>query len=234
MSIPIEITNPEIQAWFAQQNANEAALQTQTLLLTGLFAAQMLIYYDLWDDAIDNRDAVMDKYEKALCDLHDMDLGVDYTQMLKKQEVLDLPLPAVEMCEDADLWHEEVHNDGQAVDDKCESLLKSSCCDFPEEWRNHEGQLYAARASDYTGGVLANSSKRRREDFIANKTALVLRAQSSAKMSIQPILNNYIQATSIYEGLASTFLQGFNSAGAGLGVNLFRLGSFSGGGSGGP
>ena len=35
-------------------------------------------------------------------------------------------------------------------------------------------------------------------------------------------------------GLASTFLQGFNSAGAGLGINLARLGEFTSSGSNAP
>lgn len=227
MSIPVEITNTEITDWYQNQNDDRAALQTQTLLLTGLFAAQLVLYYALWDDAIDKRDAALDKYQDILDYAHDQEINVDYQQLLAKQDVLDLALPEVNMCEDAQLFEVEVHNDGQAIDDKCFDLSKSDCCSPPPEWKNHEGQLYAARAQDYTGGILANAAKRRREAFLENKVALALRAQQSARTSLSSILNNYTQAVSIYEGLASTFLQGFNSAGAGLGVNIARLGQSS-------
>lgn len=234
MGIPVEITNSEITKWYNDQNNDRAALQTQTLLLTIAYAAQLVIYYNLWSDAIDGRDNVMDKHEEVLQYLHDTDLGVDYPQMLKKQSVLSLPLPIINMCADVNLYHQQVHNDGDTVDLKCSHLAEMNCCGVPDEWKNHEGDLYAARATDYTGGILANSGKRRVEEFRENKTRLVLQAQRNSKMAISPILSNYVQAASIYEGLASTFLQGFNSAGAGLGVNVARLGEFTSSGSNAP
>ena len=170
-------------------------------MLTIAYAAQLAIYYALWDDAIDARDAVMDKHEDVLQYLHDTDLNIDYPQLLKKQEVLDLPLPDLAMCSDARLYHGQVHNDGDAVDLKCSHLAEMNCCGIPDEWKNHEGDLYAARASDYTGGVLANSGKRRVEAFRENKTRLALQAQRNSKMAISPILSNYVQAASIYEGV---------------------------------
>lgn len=231
MGIPVTITNSEITQWYQNQNDDRAALQTQTTLLVALQLAQLLIYYDLWDEAVDNRDKVIDKYLKVQEYLHNTDLNIDYPQLLKKQEVLDLPLPDLSMCTDSILFHTEVHNDGDAIDAKCEDLAEMDCCGVPDEWKLHEGDLYAARAHDYTGGILANSSKRRVEAFRENKTRLILQAQRNSKMAISPILQNYTQAISIYEGLASTFLEGFNSAGAGLGVNVARLGEFTSSGS---
>lgn len=222
MAIDVNITNSNFNKWLDDQNADRDALQAQTLLWTLLFAAQLLIYYNLWKDAVDKRDAVIDDMERILSYLHETDLAVDYPMMLKQQEVLNVPLPKKEMCTDAVRFDDETRKDGDAVDDLSFHFTKMDCCSPIE---TTEGQLYSARASNYTGGVLANSSKRRQESFRKNKTALVLRAQATSRMAIAPILAALGQAMSIYEGLASTFLQGFNSAGAGLGVNLQRLAS---------
>lgn len=222
MAIDIFITNDEIRDWYKNQNDDRAALQAQTLLWTALFAAQLLIYYNLWKDAVEKRDVVIDDMERILEYLHETDLAVDYSMMLEQQNVLNVHLPKKEMCTDAALFDDEDRQDGDAIDDLAFHFTKMDCCSPIE---TTEGQLYAARASNYTGGVLANSSKRRQESFRKNKTALVLRAQATSRMAIAPILAALGQAMSIYEGLASTFLQGFNSAGAGLGINLQRLGS---------
>ena len=208
--------------WYKNQNEDREKLKEQTLLWTFLLAAQMVIYYNLWKDVVEKRDAVIDDMEEMLTYLHDKDMNVDYPMMKKKQEVLDLALPEVDLCGDAILCSSDADLDGKAIDSLATHLAKADCCGSP--WETTEGQLYAARAGDYAGGILANSAKRRQEEFRKNKTRLVLKAQATARMAAAPILGMYQQSMGIYEGLAGVYLQGFTSAGAGLGVNLQRLG----------
>lgn len=231
--VDVYVTNGNFNTYYDNQNADRAALQDQTLLWMTLYAIQLGLYYDLWDEAIDDRDAVLNDQQVVLDYLHETDLAVDHPMMQLKQDVVRLPLPEVDMCGDAVMYASDALKDGAAVDSLAEKLMKSDCCGAPTDINGDalsitEGQLHAVRASAYTGGVLANSAKRRREAFRKNKTALVLRAQSSSRMAIGPILAMYQQAASIYEGLASIYLQGFNSAGAGLGVSLQRLASGNG------
>lgn len=226
--VDVYVTNSNFNDYYDNQNSDRAALQSQSLLWMALYAAQLLIYYDLWDEAIDKRDAVLDDQQEVLDYLHEADLTTDYAALLLKQEILSLGLPDVDMCADAVLCASDSFKDGSAVDSLAAKLMKSDCCGAPtdkngDELVTTEGQLYAARAAAYTGGILANSSKRRREQFRKNKTALASRAQASARTSIQSVLAMYQQAASIYEGLASIYLKGFNSAGAGLGISLQRF-----------
>lgn len=201
---------------------NEAAAQAP--IWAAAFAAQMVIYFALWDDAVDNRDDVLDKQQVVLDYMHDTDGAVDFPQMQLKQTVLtDLELPLLDACVDPMVCNAEDWRDADVVDDKAEVISRMACGGIPEGWTTHEGVLYASRATAYTGGIIHNANKRRVEGFRQNKTQLALRAQSSSRMATGPILAGYQQAASIHEGLAGIFLKGFQSAGAGLGVSLERM-----------
>lgn len=230
MPTDVYITNGNINKWFDDQNSDRADLQAQTLLWTILYAAQLLIYYNLWKDITDKRDAVIEDLQSVLDYLQITDLGVDYPQMLKKQNILELHFPEKKMCADSKLFEPQSKNDADVVDDMASYFMRQTCKRWPNDHNcdpleTSEGALCASVAQDYTGTMLANSSKRRREKFRQNKTQLALRAQATARMAVAPILQMYQQAIQIYEGLASVFMQGFTSAGAGLGINLWRLGS---------
>lgn len=210
--------------WLQQeiQANNDAAAQASTWAIA--FAAQMVIYFALWDDAVDNRDDALDAQEAALSYLDNADATVDFPQMKLKQTVLtDLELPDLGACTDPLVCLDEHLSDAKPVDDKADAQSRRACGGAPEGWGMYEGQLYASRAAAYTGGIVHNANKRRVEGFRQNKTQLALRAQSSSRMAIGPILAGYQQAASIHEQLASIFLQGFQSAGAGLGVSLERM-----------
>ena len=222
------IDNPEIIAWYVRENARDVARDAQTLTLTVAYAAQLIFYYKLWDDAIDKRDEVIDKQKGFLDYLLEKDLGVDVPMMKTKQSVLGLAVPAPDVCGDASRMIPCAIGAGKAVDEKADHQARMVCGGMPDNWYFGEGALLGARAGSYAGGVLANSGKRREEQFREQKTKLTLRAQATSRMNAGPILSGYEQASSIQEGLAQIFAKGFNSAGVGLGTQLNRLASGSG------
>ena len=203
--------------------ANNAAV-AQADEWAAAFTAQSLIYFALWDDAIDNRDDVIDDMEDFNTYVEDKSATVDYPQMQLKQTVLTaLEVPDLNTCTDPIMWLEENQADGEVVDSEASKQARRACGGAPAGWDMHEGQLYASAAAVYAGGLVHNANKRRIEGFRRNKTALVQRAQSAARLATGPILAGYQQAAAIHEGLSGIFLQGFQSAGAGLGVSLDRL-----------
>ena len=210
--------------YLAQEIAANDQASADAALWAIAFAAQMVVYFALWDDAVDNRDDVLDKQKAVLNYLNDTDENVDFPQMQLKQTVLtDLELPELNACTDPLICRAENLLDGDVVDDKANAQARRACGGLPNGWEAYEGELYAHRSASYTSGIIHNANKRRVEGFRQNKTQLVLRAQSSSRTAIGPILAGYQQAASIHENLAGIFLQGFNSAGAGLGVSLERM-----------
>ena len=216
------IDNPEIKKWYKDQNARNAARDGQTLILVLAYVIQLAVYYNFWSDAVDRRDDGIDRQKDLLDYLYDKDMTVDYPMMQYKQGVLGLSVPGPDLCGDALLLQACTKADGRVVDDLA-MTQKAHSCGIPANWDIGEGTLIAARALAYTGGILANSGKRREEQFREEKTKLVLRAQLTARFSVGPILKDYQQAIAIQEGLASIFAAGFNSAGVGLGTALGQL-----------
>lgn len=194
------------------------------------FAAQAVIYFALWDDAVNKRDGVLDHQREFQDYLRDTDIAVDFEIMKKKQTVLtELILPSLNVCFDPMLCMEENVSDGDVVDGEAKKQARTACGGVPAGWTNNEGRLYSAAAAVYAGGFVHNANKRRIEGFRKNKTNLTLQAQRTAVMSSGPIMSGYTQSAAIFEGLSGIFLQGFQSAGAGLGVSLNRLADGSGG-----
>lgn len=226
------IDNPEIKAWYIRENIRDGARDIQTGILTVAYAIQLVLYYKLWSDAVDKRDVAIDKQKVFLDYLLDKDMGVDFPMMVTKQSVLGLAVPAPDLCGDAILHSDCSIGAGRAVDDKAQSQANHASGGMPSNWFFGEGALLGVRAASYAGGVLANSGKRREEQFREEKTKLVLRAQATSRMKASPILSGYAQAASIQEGLAQIFAAGFNSAGVGLGTMMGRLSGSSGGSTG--
>ena len=225
------IDNPEIKDWYIAENARREARDAQTLLVLGLTLIQMVLYYNLWDDAVSNRDEIIDKQKVFLDYLLEKDLSVDFPMMETKQQILGLTVPASTVCSDATFSSACSASDGIAVDAKGHSQSRLASGGLPIGWAFHEGLLLGARASSYTGAIAGNASKRREENFREQKTKLVLRGQATARFSPRPILQDYSQAISIQEGLAQIFAAGFNSAGVGFGTALGQLSSSGASGS---
>lgn len=214
----------EWKTYLDQEIAANNAAEEQAEDWSAAFLVQLAAYFLLWDDAIDNRNDVLDKQEEFLAYLEATERDVDFPQIQLKQTVLtDLTLPELNPCADPLKFVDENVSDGLVVDTEASKQSRSACGGVPAGWDLHEGLLRSHAAASYAGGLMHNANKRRREGFRVNKTALVQRAQSAGNLAVGPILAGYQQAAAVHEGLASIFLQGFQSAGAGLGVSLERM-----------
>ena len=210
--------------WLEQEVAANDQAAADAGLWAAAFATQMVTYFALWYDAVDNRDDVLDKQKDILDYMENQAATVDYEMLLCKQAICtDLECPTLNACTDPLKCADEGLLDGEVVDSKAQQQLERTCNKAPDGWDTNEGELYAHRGVGYAGGIIHNANKRRTERFLENKTALMARAQASARIAPGPILAGYQQAASIHEGLAGIFLRGFQSAGAGLGVSLERL-----------
>ena len=226
MGIPVDVSPDGLwEDWLQDElDANQQA-EDDSAAWAIAFAAQMVTYFALWYDAVDNRDEVLDKQKGFLQYMEDKAATVDFPMLLCKKNILvELECPELGACTDPLKCLDENIADGKVVDSKAEQQLARTCSKAPDGWDLCEGTLYAHRAAAYTGGIIHNANKRRVEGFLENKTALTQRAQAAARINPNSILSGYQQAAAIHEGLAGIFLKGFNSAGAGLGVSLERMG----------
>lgn len=210
---------------------NKQALRAQTLIQTGLQLAQLVLYYDALDDAIDKRDLAIQAQIDWMQELEDLKDSQDLPMLNLKASVLTaLSLPGVNLCGDALLQTSKALKDGQAVVEKSEHLAAQSCRGVPNGWGLHDGALKSSLSASHSGALLGNSGKRRVERFRKSKTQLVRAAQQGMKAvyNANDTLARYAQAAAIHTGFADIYIQGFNSAGAGLGVGLGRLSTLSG------
>lgn len=223
----------DVISWPAGESyitALETRNQTRDLEVIAQIAlqtAQLIAYYDLADDAIESRDLIIDKTIDFITYLEDKKVSQDLPMLnLKKSVLTGLGLPSVDMCSSAIQFRQESINDGHAVDEKSVNYARETCGGIPSGWGLHEGTLMAAKSTSYIGGMVGSSSKRQQETFRRAKTDLVRNAQAGMKslFNASEVLSQYSQAQGIYAGLADLFIQGFNSAGAGLGVALGKLG----------
>jgi hypothetical protein len=222
--------NPEFTEWYDNQNQDREDLFDATLAQTIAQFIQLGVYYTLAEEAIDSRDAKIDAQWAFMQKISDYECGPDYEMLQCKKDVLtQLELPTVDMCSDIFKCTFESELDGVAVDAKSEDYASKTCKGIPNGWKMHDGDLFAAQASANIGGLIANSARRQQERFRQQKTDLVRSAQQGMKglFNANSILAKYAQGAAIHSGLADLFIQGFNSAGAGLGVSLGRLSSTS-------
>lgn len=206
-----------------QRNLRDTALDIETIVLSALAVIQLGVYYDLWDDALDDRDDMINRQEIVRDDLHRRDIDVDVPRLALKQGAIDIAIPEPDLCGDALAYTDESMKDGVSIDDKAIEIGRQVSGGIPVNWGVHGGQLLAAKAGSYTSGILVNSAKRRKESFRNNKTNLVLNSNSASRLSVGPVLQDLGQATAIHAGMSDIFAAGFNSAGASLGVLAGRL-----------
>jgi len=200
---------------------------------------QMIRNYNDGVAAISNRDAAIDKQIDFMQQLQDLKTVQDLPMLLRKRDVLaDLIIPSISFCNSDFGLYLYSSNDGLAVDGKSQQLSQRSLS-IPGGWLLHEGMLKGMKSVGYTQNIDKNSDKRRVEMLRKSKSRLVRSAQATLKSeySANDILTKYGQNATIHGGLADLYMQGFNSAGAALGVALGRLsnrgtGDGSGNGSG--
>jgi len=143
-----------------------AILLAATLFQIAASTLQLIAYYNLHDNAVDQRDAKIDKQIEFMEELNEYECGPDLEMLNCKKDVLaDLELPLVDMCSFATKCKDEVLNDGVAVDNKSKDFIEQSCGDIPDCWGTHDGNLYAAKAASVAGGIIANSARREQEDL---------------------------------------------------------------------
>lgn len=209
-------------------------LNLASLIETGLAIVQLGFYYDGLNDAIDLRDEHIQYQMDFMQELRDLRDAQDLPMLQAKQSVLTaLEVPDADVCGFAGDYLGESMNDGDGVVEAAENQAEQSCAGIPAGWGVHDGRLAGAMAGPYAGGIMGQHSKRREEDFRKYKTRLVRAGQQGMKAvyKADDILTQYAQATSIHAGLADLYIQGFNSAGAALGVALGKLGGTPGTGS---
>lgn len=190
--------------------------------------ALMAVYWSKYDDAIDARDAKIDKQIDFMQDVQDYKVDQDLPMLRCKKDILtELALPAVDMCSDAVRCADESEDDGHAIDLKSSHLADQSCDGIPEGWYAHEGTLAAGNAGSHAGGMISNNARRMQEQFRGSKTTLVSQAQHNMKAVFNSgeVLAMYAQGASIHQGFADIYISGFNSAGAAAGVGLGQLAS---------
>ena len=210
--------------WFERENSRDTDRDSQTKLLTAIMVLQLILYFILWLEELDDLD---DAVQKLIClkkTLHRADIDVDYPWMKYKQEILNLAVPLPEMCSDASLFSDFVLKEGMGIDLKSTQISQESCSGIPTGWDIKEGKSFSALSQSYTGSVLANSAKRRMERFQKNKIKLVLSGQQSARMNIRPAIDDLNTSVGIHTKLADIYAQGFQSAGTALGSLFAKAG----------
>jgi len=213
--------------WYKRENDRAAARDAQTKLLTKILIIQLVLYFILWINELDDLDEAIDKLICLKKTLHRADIDVDYPWMRYKQEILNLAVPLPDMCADAALFDKFVLEEGKGIDLKSTQVANESCRGIPTGWDIKEGESFAALSQSYTGAILANSAKRRMERFQKNKIKLVLAGQQAARMNIRPAIDDLNASVGIHTKLADVFAQGFNSAGVALGSLYNKAGGVS-------
>lgn len=202
-------------------------LDALTLGLVAVGLAQLALYWKLYYDMVKKRDEFIE-YELEFLDKLE-ELKLDALPILEKRRAIigELVVPAANVCAEATRYAGEVAKDSARLDNWAQDMSTKSCQGIPNGWSLHEGMLAGALAVGTSGSLLSGESKRREEKFRYDKTGLVMRAQQGMKavFKANDILAQYARAAAIYSGLTDLFIQGFNSAGAGLGAALDKLGS---------
>lgn len=213
--------------YYAAQTERQAELDASTLIVTAAMVVQMIIYWNLYDDALEHRDEKIDDLVSFLDELQGYKADADGILDARMGVIGSLGVPSASVCTEAVRYKSETVKDGKAIDKTSTNLSKRSARGIPEGWNLNAGVLASGLAQATAGSLMAGNAKRRREDFITKKVDIVKASQSGMKAvyKASDITGYYTQAMSIWAGLADMYLQGFNSAGAALGVELGKLGT---------
>lgn len=217
-------------------------LSTQSLITAGLAAAQMVIYWSLFDSYLEKRDETLDAYIAFLEKCRQRTFNTDLPEIKRIRNSLDDDnidefSRRYHTCEegqrfvyegDKDNYTKlEVHQDGEFVNKTNMDIVNQATHDgdIPEGWGLHEGWIASAMSASVTTSYSNHWAKHRYYDFLKAKARLLHTAQQAMKAVIKAsrIEEYYRQAAQIYSGLSDIFIQGFNSGGAALGTALGRL-----------
>lgn len=223
-------------AYYARQQATrEEELDVETLLFAGLAIAQMLYYWDKVDDHTDARDCAIGEFAQDnmgmlgfMWELENYRDTVDFPILMEKAAIkdrIDFDEWEPDSCSTATLYVDELQGDGSAIDNYERMFAACSCAGIPEGWGIHDGSLVAGLGAAYSGPIANIAAVEMFEDFKGHAISVVQKAQMAMKAiyNISGIMRYYEQAIAIHEGLATMFIQGFNSAGAMLGTALGKL-----------
>lgn len=227
-----------VMAYYARQQATrEEELNLEMLVWAGLAIAQMIYYWDKVDDHTDDRDCAIGEFAKEnmgmlgfLAELEDYRDRVDYPILMRKaalKDQINFGQWEPNSCASATRYIDEMYGDAQMIDNFENMFAACSCAGIPEGWSIHDGSLALGLGAAYSGPMMNIADVERFETFKAHAVSIVQQAQMSMKAihNISGIMKYYEQAIGIHEGLASMFIQGFNSAGAMLGTALGKLAS---------
>lgn len=225
--------------WMGLYHQNELTrkqeLDVEMLIFAGLAIAQMLYYWDKVDDHTDARDCAIGKYEADnmgmlgfLWELENYRDTVDFPILMEKASIKDQINFAEwepNSCRTATLYNQKLEQDSMILDKMEQMFADCSCAGIPEGWGTHDGSLAFGLGAAYSGPIMNIAAVEMFEDFKGHAISVVQKAQMAMKAiyNISGIMRYYEQAIGIHEGLASMFIQGFNSAGAMLGTALGKL-----------
>ena len=215
-----------IGGYYVKKYEYEQELAAETLIQGLLALAQMIIYWNLYDDMLEKRDQAIDDLIAFLDKLQgykQQDLPI----LRAKKDALSIPEPSANSCTEGGRYRSESLRDGQAVDQTSMDFIHCSCAGIPTGWGLHDGILSAGLGSATAGSYMASNAKRRQEAFRKAKINIVQTAQAGMKavFKASDIIGYYSHAASIYSGLTDIFISGFNSGGAALGVALGKMGT---------
>ena len=217
-------------------------LGLQSVITAGLAAAQMAIYWSLFDEYLEKRDETLDAYIVFLEKCRQRTFNTDLPEIKRIRNSLDDDnidefSRRYHTCEEGrrfvyegdrtNYTKLEVYHDGEFVNKTNMDIVNQATRDgdIPEGWGLHEGWLASAMSAGVTTSYSNHWAKHRYYDFLKAKARLLHTAQQAMKAIIKAsrIEEYYRQAAQIYSGLSDIFIQGFNSGGAALGTALGRL-----------
>lgn len=222
---------PILAQYYKTRMDYEESMKAESLIMTALYVAQLVLYYIELKEKIKDRDRILDKELEFLDYLHQRRNTFDAPELDKKDAVRRLEEITPLVCEEASLYLNEVQQDAESFEDMEKMFAGCSCGGIPQGWGTHDGTLAAGLGSVSAGVILSTTAKRRAEEFNVHRMELIRGANMAIRglFTADSVLAYYQQAVAIYQGLVDTFIGGFNSAGAGLGVALQRLSGSSAG-----
>lgn len=225
-----------VMSFYAKQQATRSEeLDAKMLLYAAAAVAQMIWYWKKVKDHVKDRDCAIGEYEednKGMLgflwqiehyrDTYDWDILNDKYAILGE---IDFNEWKDSSCSTAMNYVGDLANDGESIDDMERMFAKTSHDGVPDGWGIHDGSLVLGLGAAYSGPVMNMARVEMFEEFKQHVIPIVQQAQMSMKgiYNISSIMKYYEQVIGIHEGLATMFLQGFNSAGALLGTALGQI-----------
>lgn len=220
-----------------QQMERQEDLDLTMLAYAVLAIVQMKWYWDKLKKHIEERDCAIGVYDKTdrgmLGFLREIEYyrdTYDWQILKEKRDILgkiNFNEWKGSACSTAMNYVDDLANDVKTIDDMERMFADTSHDGVPDGWGIHDGSLALGLGAAYSGPVMNMARVEMFEEFKQHVIPIVQQAQMSMKgiYNISSIIKYYEQAISIHEGLATMYLQGFNSAGALLGTALGKLAS---------